>query len=101
MIIKVDDILLFELTALQEKVIKNDIESELFDADMKRRVQYSLEDKYEQCFRRLRKEWEPKLEAKGVTSIPTDDIEFTNLVFAQPEYKDKSARILEAKEQGL
>ena len=62
---------------------------------MKRRVRYIIEHKYEQCFERLKKEWEPKLKAKGVTTVPLDDIAFSELVFAQPEYenrKDKEAK---------
>jgi len=83
---------LFALSDIQKNVIKNDICSTVFDADMERRIQYSLMHKYEQCFKRLKEEWEPKLAANGVKSIPTDPDAFAELVFAQPNYKDRTAR---------
>jgi len=87
---------LFELSETQKKVIKNDIKEEIFDADMKRRIKWVLEHKYERCFERLKKEWEPKLAASGVKSIPTNKDAFAELVFSQPEYKNRSARDKEA-----
>ena len=98
MIIKVDDVQLFELTEIQKSVIKNDIPSEIFDADMKRRIHYIINHKYEQCFKRLKAEWDPKLEALGVTSIPTNKDAYATLVFARPEYKDRCARDLAVKQ---
>ena len=95
--IKVDDVDVFELTETQKKVIKNNISDEIFDADMKRRLEYILTHKYEQCFKRLKAEWEPKLAAKGLESIPTNKDAFAELVFSQPDYKDRSARDLENK----
>jgi hypothetical protein len=90
--ISVDDVELFTLSDTQKNVICNDIPDEEFDADMKRRLQYVLTHKYEQCFRRLKEEWEPKLAANGVTMIPTDADAFAQLVFAQPNYQSRSQR---------
>lgn len=94
--ISVNDQELFTLSEMQKKVIQNDIESEVFDQDMKRRLQYILTHKYERCFERLKKEWEPKLVASGVQSIPVDKDQFSQLVFAHPQYKNRSQRELEA-----
>ena len=94
--IKVDDVSLFSLNDTQKKVIKNDVMSEIFDEDMKRRLQWVLMHKYERCFKRLKEEWEPKLAANGVESIPTNPDAFAELVFAQPNYKDRSTREAEA-----
>ena len=88
---------LFELTDIQKKVLKNDIKSEIFEDDIKRRIFYIINHKYEQCFKRLKTEWEPKLAKAGVESIPTNKDAFAELVFAQPDYKDRSARELESK----
>lgn len=88
----VDDIEVFSLSDTKMKVIKNEISSATFEADMKRRTKYIIEHKYERCFTRLKDEWEPKLVANGVETIPTDKDEFAELVFAQPEYKDKLER---------
>lgn len=94
--ISVNDVELFSLSEVQKQVIKNDIQAEIFDEDMCRRLQYILMHKYERCFERLRKEWEPKLIAAGAKSLPTDKDEFAALCFAHPQYKDRSARELEA-----
>jgi len=95
--IQVDGKDLFELTDIQKKVIQNDIPSEIFEADMKRRIFNVINHKYEQCFKRLKVEWEPKLERAGVESIPTNKDKFAELVFKQPDYKDRSARDAESK----
>jgi len=90
--ISVNDQELFTLTENQKKVIMNDIHADAFDADMKGRLQYILHEKYESCFERLKKEWEPKLVALGVQAIPVDRDAFCNLVFSQPIYQDRKAR---------
>lgn len=95
--ISVDDKELFTLTEIQEKVIQNDIPSEIFEEDMCRRLQYILTHKYEQCFKRLKQEWDVKLAAKGVEMLPTNEKAYAELVFSQPEYKNRSAREADAK----
>lgn len=95
--ISVNDTELFTLSEIQKKVICNDIPMEILDGDMKRRLHYILTHKYERCFARLKKEWEPKLKANGVESIPLNNDAFAELVFAQPNYKDRSTRELENK----
>ena len=88
----VDNDQVFELNETKKKVIKNDIHENIFVDDMKRRVRWILEHKYENCFKRLKQEWEPKLAAKGLKSIPTDADEFAELVFSQTDYKNRSQR---------
>ncbi len=90
--ISVDDKHLFTLSETQKKVIKNDIHENIFDDDMKRRLQYILTHKYEQCFARLKSEWEPKLVSNGVKMMPTDPDAFAELVFSQPNYQNRSQR---------
>ncbi len=92
--ISVDDKELFTLSENQKKVIMNDIHPDQFDADMKRRLEYILMDKYERCFERFKKEWEPKLAQVGVQAIPVDRDAFCNLVFAQPSYQGRREREL-------
>jgi hypothetical protein len=95
--ISINDIKLFELTETQKSVIKNDIHADEFDADMARRIEWVLTHKYEQCFKRLKTEWDQKLPSLGVTSVPTDPEAYAQLVFAQPTYKSRKTRDLEAK----
>ena len=90
--ISVNDQELFTLSETQKKVIKNDIHEDIFDEDMKRRLKYILMHKHEECLKRLKAEWEPKLKASGVKSIPLDEDEFAELVFKHPEYKSRKLR---------
>lgn len=91
--ISVDNQEIFSLSEVQKKVIKNDIHADEFDADMKRRLHYILTHKYEECFKRLKNEWEPKL-ASRVSSIPTNPDELAKLIFSQPDYKCRKTREL-------
>ena len=90
--ISVNDQELFTLTETQKKVICNDIHADELDSDCKRRLQYILMHKYEQCFKRLKEEWDPKLKENGVTMVPTDEAAYAELVFKQPNYKDRKAK---------
>jgi hypothetical protein len=91
--ISVDDQEVFTLTEIQKKVIQNDIPSEAFEEDMKRRIRWVLiEEKYTRCMDRLRKEWEPKFKAEGVPALPTDDDAFAVMVFSHRDYKNRSQR---------
>lgn len=90
--VHVDGKKVLELNNTKKKVIKNDIHEDEFQADMERRVAWVLSHKYERCFERLKKEWEPKLKASGVQAIPTDDDAFAELVFSHPEYKNRKQR---------
>jgi len=93
--VSVNDQELFTLTETQKKVIKNDIHDDIFDEDMKRRLQYILMHKYERCFARLKAEWDKKLIDNGVQSVPTDPDAYAELVFIQPNYKNRKQRELE------
>jgi len=93
--ISVNDKELVTLSNTQKNVIKNDIHADEFDIDMKRRLKYILVHKYEQCFNRFKSEWDIKLVENGVESAPTDKDAYAELVFSQPNYKDRKARDLE------
>lgn len=94
--ISVNDVELFTLTETQKNVIKNQIPDEIFEEDMKRRIQWVLMHKYEQCFKELKNEWDTKLAENGLASMPTNADSYAQLVFAQPNYKNRSSRELEA-----
>lgn len=94
--IQVDGKKVFELNETQKKVIKNDIPSEIFQEDMERRVRYIIEHKYERCFERLKREWEPKLKGR-VEAFPSNDDVFAELIFSQPDYQSRSQREEKAK----
>lgn len=90
--IKLDNEIVLDLNETKKKVIKNDINEELFEEEIKRRLHWVLTHKYEQCLERLKKEWTPRLKNSGVKSIPLDDDEFAELVFSQSDYKNRSQR---------
>jgi hypothetical protein len=95
--ISVDGKELFTLTDIQKQVIKDNVHADIFEDDMKRRLQWVLTHKYEQCFLALKQEWDQKLASNGVKSVPTDPDEYAQLVFSQPNYKNRKARDLEAR----
>ena len=92
--ISVDGKDILELSETQKKVIMHDIPEEIFEEDMCRRLCYILQHKHDQCLDRLKKEWLPKLKENGVKLMPTDDQELAELIFAQPNYVNRSARDL-------
>jgi hypothetical protein len=96
--IQVDGKLVYELNEIRKKVIQNDIPSEIFQEDMERRAKYIIEHKYEKCLERLKLEWEPKLRNR-VSSVPTDPDALAELIFSQPDYKNRSKREQEEKVQ--
>lgn len=96
--IKCDDKEIMVLSTTQLKCIQNDIPASECAKDLERRLCYVLQHKYEQCFKRLKEEWEPRLKAKGVQAIPLDEEAFCELVFSQPDYKDREAREVQNKE---
>ncbi len=59
---------------------------------MKRRLNWVLMHKYENCFESLKKEWDEKLKMNGIQMIPTDANAYAELVFSQPNYKNRSQR---------
>lgn len=97
---KIDNEEVFELNDVKKKVLCNDLMKDDLEEDMKRRVRYIIEHKYEQCMKRLKEEWMPNLKNAGLKQMPLNDDEFANLVFQQPNYKDRKAREEKAKENG-
>jgi len=90
--ISMNNVEFFTLNEIKKNVIKDCINRDIFDEDMKRRIEWILNHKYEQCYKRFKEEWDPKLIANGVQSVPTDPDAYAQLVFSQPNYKDRKAR---------
>lgn len=90
--VTVNNIDLYTISEIRKGVIKHFINEDIFDEDMKRRLAWVINHKYEQCYKRLKEEWDPKLTANGVQSVPTDPDAYAQLVFSQPNYKDRKSR---------
>ena len=85
--VSVNDKVIFEINETKKKVIKDNVHADIFDSDMERRLEWIIMHKYDECFKELKAEWEPKLLKNGVKSFPADPDEFAELVFSQPNYK--------------
>lgn len=90
--VSVNDVELFTVSEAQEGVLKHFIPSEKLEEDLKRRLFWVLNHKYQKAFIQLKQEWDQKLLDNGVESIPTDKDAYAQLVFSQPNYKDRDAR---------
>lgn len=90
--ISVDGKDLFELNDMQKQVICNDVHADIFYDDMKRRLEWILMHKYDECFKNLKTEWDDKLAANGIKALPVDKDEYCKLVFSQPNYQDRKSR---------
>lgn len=97
--ISVNDVELFSLNDIQKQILAYEIPNEILEDDLKRRLNWILSHKIDEVYKSLRSQWEPKLIAEGAKSLPTDKEEFASLVFAHPDYKDRSARELEAQKE--
>ena len=92
---------ILELSEIQLKVLCDEIFKSELRKDLKRRVKWILLHKYENCFERLKKEWEPKMLANDVQSFPANKEEFAKLVFSQPNYKDAEQRRAEGENRSV
>ena len=92
--IKIDDKVILEITDTMKKVICNEIPIEEIDAEIERRLIWVITHKYEQCFKRLRGEWDTKLAEKerNIHAVPTNKEKYAELVFSQSDYKNRSER---------
>lgn len=93
--VAVDGEFLFKLTDIQKQVIQNDICSYIFEADMRRRLEWVLlHEKYHKCMQRLKNEWADKL-AERYESVPTHDEALAKIIFSQKDYKNRTQRDIE------
>ena len=90
--VSVDGVEILNLEPIHEAIIKHEIPSEIFEEDMIRRLKWVVMRKHEQAFKKMKEEWDPKLEKAGVESIPVDQTAYAQLVFAQSDYKAQDAR---------
>lgn len=90
--ISVNDIELYTLNEADLKVLAHDIDRDILEEDLKRRLDWVLKHKLGTVFTQLIKEWAPILQARDI-QIPEDPYEAANLIFAQEDYKDRHDRL--------
>lgn len=99
---------IFEMSDYKSKVIANDIPRDILADDIQRRYDWiksksgeegaleklhaNMQEKYENCFRRLSLEWEYRLLQREIV-IPIDNEQaFAEAVFLQVDYQDRFER---------
>lgn len=82
----VNDKQVYELSPTQQKVIQDNIKSDIFVSDMERRVEWVISHKYDMCYDDLIKRWLPKLRERH-ESLPTSKDTLAELIFSEPDYK--------------
>lgn len=92
--ISVNDQELFTISDFQKKVICNDIRESEFEEDIKRRISYIINHKYDQCLNRLKVDWTEKM-AERYEMLPSKPDSFAELVFSQEDYKCRETRYAE------
>jgi len=75
-----------------QKCMKNDL------LDLDDWVQKAVDGKKSNCWKRFQREWTVKLmeDESFNDPIPSNKIDFVNLVTARPDYKDRATRDAEA-----
>ena len=78
--ISIDGRALLTLSDHQKNVIKHDIPSSIFDADMIRRMKYVVEHPVLRYIASKKEEWIKQLELGGAQSYPSDPLDLASLV---------------------
>jgi len=81
--LKFNNEVIYELTEVQKKVIKNDILEEIFEIDMARRTKYWLEIPCIKVINSTQDKIIEKLKEKNIDSIPTNLVQLGNLFYEQ------------------
>lgn len=95
--ISIDGVELLTLSETQKKVIQSVISAEIFEEEIRRMISWLLiSQRYQIAFNALKKDWEKKL-SQRYDSVPTDPDQLAQLIFEQPDYKDRATIINEEK----
>ena len=82
------------IKGVSSSTFKYEINSDEFESVFKFWLKKEIEHRYKISFDLFKKEWDPKLIANEVTMIPLDEGAYAQLVFSQPNYKDRKTRDL-------
>ncbi len=84
------DLSIWQLTLLEDNVLTTDI-----FWNIKKRLKWIIQHKLDRGLLRLKNQWEARLKER-FEQVPTGDKEFCELVFSQPDYKNKTQRYAES-----
>lgn len=92
--VKVNDKVIFEISDVDFKLLEHDLLD--VPGEIERRLQYIIQHKVEQCYKRFKAEWDDKLSKDpDVNSIPTKRDDYVNFIIKLPDYKNREVRELE------
>jgi hypothetical protein len=95
--IYLDNLEIFEITNIDRLLLEHDLID--VDNEIKRRLEYIIKHKVDQCYSRLKSEWDKKFQSDvNITSVPTKRDDYVALVIAHPDYKNRSVREAEISE---
>ena len=82
------------LTALQQKILSNDLYNDSDNAGLDAWIQAAVDGKINNCLKRMQQEWTTKLmnDDSFTDSIPSNQADFVALVTARSDYKNRKAR---------
>ena len=89
--ISVDGVIIYTVNDTQLKVFADYMPSAIVNDDINRRLGWIIDELYKASFGQLKTTWDPIL-ATRVQSIPTDPDAYAQLIFSQPDYKDRATR---------
>lgn len=91
--VMVNDQHFFDISITKKQILKSCVAKNFCCIEWsKQQLKWILQHKYERCMESLRMEWEPKLISQGMTQFPIDDNTFSEIVFKNPQYKNRSQR---------
>lgn len=96
--ISIDGKEILTLSEIQKKVIQNDIPTNIFEADMARRLSWCVEHPCDVCYESRKKGWNDTLKERGVKSAPIDKMALADEYFKHcpcdlPQGKDKELSV--------
>ena len=82
------------LTALQQKILSNDLYNDTNNAGLDDWIQKAVDGKLNNAWKRMQREWTTKLmnDDSFTDSIPSNQADFVALVTARSDYKNRKAR---------
>ena len=89
--VSVDDQEIFTVSDVWKEVMCHDLHRDQLEEEVKRRLFWIIETKFQGCFERLYREWEEKLKER-YESIPTNIDALAQLILSQPDYLCRKGR---------
>ena len=82
------------ITDLQQTILSNDLYNDTDNAGIDAWLDGAIKGKINNCWKRMRQEWTQRLmdDESFTDPIPSNQVDFVNLVTARPDYKNRKTR---------